>query len=241
MKKDRLFAKKSKIEKFSFNDEVTRVFDEMLLRSVPFYDEIQRMVVELARQFAKSKTRVYDLGCSTGTTAINLARGLQDRDVTIIAVDNSEPMLKEAELRVKKYHLGNRVRFVRADLTHPADISGASVVLLVLTLQFIRPLEREQLIKNIFTGLRKGGAVIVVEKILGHDSLTHRLFVDLYHDYKRRNGYSKLEIAKKREALENVLIPYTAQENLLLLRRNGFKVVDQFFNWYNFAGFLGVK
>jgi len=33
-------------------------------------------------------------------------------------------------------------------------------------------------------------------------------FIKNYYAMKKRNGYSDMEIAQKREALENVLIPY---------------------------------
>jgi hypothetical protein len=43
---------------------------------------------------------------------------------------------------------------------------------------------------------------------LAEDSLFNRDFIEYYYDYKRRNSYSEMEISQKREALENVLVPY---------------------------------
>lgn len=240
-KHDKIFARKSRVGDFVFNQRVADVFDEMLERSVPFYNEIQNMVGELAGKFSKEGTNIYDLGCSTGNTMVNIANYVKGKKVKIIGVDNSLPMLGHAKARLKANHCWNRCRFQIADLNQTVSLEKPSVVVLILTLQFIRPLNREQLIKQIHSRLVKGGCIIVVEKILGNDSLTNRLFIDLYHSFKKRNGYSQLEIAKKREALENVLIPYTVKENKMLLRRNGFQVVDLFFNWYNFAGFIGLK
>lgn len=240
-KRDKIFAKNSQVGDFIFNQGVADVFDEMLERSVPFYVEIQNMVGELAGKFSKDGTNIYDLGCSTGNTMINIAKYVKGKKVRIIGVDNSLPMLDHARARLKANRCWNRCKFQVADLNQTIFLENPSVVVLILTLQFIRPLNREQLIKQIYDRLIKGGCLIVVEKILGSDSLTNRLFIDLYYSFKKRNGYSQLEIAKKREALENVLIPYTAEENKMLLRRNGFQVVDVFFNWYNFTGFIGLK
>jgi tRNA (cmo5U34)-methyltransferase len=50
-----------------------------------------------------------------------------------------------------------------------------------------------------------------------------------------------MEIAQKREALENVLIPYRIEENIDLLRNAGFRSVESFFRWYNFCGILATK
>jgi tRNA (cmo5U34)-methyltransferase len=114
-------------------------------------------------------------------------------------------------------------------------------VSLVLTLQFIRPLNREKLVRDIANGLNENGCLILVEKVLGEDSLFNRQFIKYYYDYKARVGYSELEIRQKREALENVLIPYKLLENRELLLRSGFRYVDTFFKWYNFCGMVAVK
>jgi len=112
---------------------------------------------------------------------------------------------------------------------------------MVLTLQFIRPLYRESLIRSIYEGLGDNGCVILVEKVLAEDSTFNRLFIQHYYEMKRRNGYSDLEIAQKREALENVLVPYRLEENRTLLRKQGFQQVDVFFKWYNFCGIVARK
>src|SRR4029077_5268799 len=121
------------------------------------------------------------------------------------------------------------------------DLSNASVALLVLTLQFVRPLYRERLIRSIYEGLGDNGCRIRVEKVLGESSTFNRLFIKHYYEMKRRNGYSELEIAQKREALENVLVPYRLEENKELLRGQGFRQVDVFFKWYNFCAMVAMK
>jgi tRNA (cmo5U34)-methyltransferase len=109
------------------------------------------------------------------------------------------------------------------------------------TLQFIRPLYRDYLIRHIYDSLVEGGALLVTEKVLGNTGTVNRLFIDFYYDYKRRHGYSEIEISRKREALENVMIPYRVEEDLELFRRCGFEIVETFFQWYNFVGILCIK
>jgi tRNA (cmo5U34)-methyltransferase len=115
------------------------------------------------------------------------------------------------------------------------------MVLMILTLQFIRPLHRDKLIGTILNGMNENGALILVEKLIGEHSLFNRLFIKYYYDLKKRNGYSELEIAQKREALENVLVPYKLMENREMLLRAGFRYCDVFFKWYNFSGIIAVK
>ena len=46
---------------------------------------------------------------------------------------------------------------------------------------------------------------------------------------------------QKREALENVLIPYTQDENEAMLKEAGFKYSELLFRWANFALFIAYK
>jgi len=228
---------------FQFNEEVASVFDDMLVRSVPFYLEQQGLIEEIARRFALPDTRVVDLGCSTGTTLIRFAN-LLDPGIELLGYDNSEPMLNRAKSNAADSGVSERITFSHGDFNKNLDdlvIENASVVTICWTLQFVRPLYRDRLIRKIYQGMVEGGVLIVTDKVLSNDSSMNPLFIDFYYDFKRRNQYSEVEISKKREALENVLIPYRLDENLELFRRNGFSTVETFFQWYNFAGFLCVK
>jgi len=241
MSKDQIFNNKMEsVGDFNFGENVAAVFDDMLNRSVPFYQEIQRMIAELALDFAADGTHVYDLGCSTGTTLLNLDRSIGNR-VRYIGIDNSEEMLEKCRKNLSEKKFSAEYDLVCADLNKGIHIENASIVLMVLTLQFIRPLYREKLIESIFHGMNDNGCLIVVEKVIGEDSLFNRLFIKYYYDMKKRNGYSELEISQKREALENVLIPYKLLENRELLLKQGFQYCDVFFKWYNFCGMIAVK
>lgn len=241
MPKDEIFKSESRpIGDFNFNEEVATVFDDMLVRSVPYYQEIQRMIAEIACDFVVNGTTIYDLGCSTGTTLLNLNRHLGDR-VRYIGVDYSEDMLEKCRRKFSDNQFSGDYELVCADLNNGVSIENASVVLMVLSLQFIRPLYREKLLESILRGTNDNGCLIVVEKVLGEDSVFNRLFIKYYYEMKKRHGYSELEISKKRESLENVLIPYRLLENRELLLKQGFRYVDVFFKWYNFCGMVAVK
>jgi tRNA (cmo5U34)-methyltransferase len=238
---DKVFASElERISDFSFNEAVATVFDDMVSRSVPLYGEIQRMLAELSAAFAAEGSNVYDLGCSTATT-LSLLHELLSVDARLIGVDNSAEMLEQARSKLAERGLAGAIDLRLGDLDAGVEIENASVVLLVLTLMFVRPLNREKLMRRIHAGMRENGCLLMVEKVLGDGSLFNRLFIERYYGYKRRMGYSELEIAQKREALENVLIPYRLQENRDLLLGAGFREVEVFFKWYNFAGFVAVK
>jgi tRNA (cmo5U34)-methyltransferase len=244
MKKDEVFLAPGKLTSdFEFNAEVAEVFDDMLLRSVPFYLEQQSMVKCIGKSFWIPGTNVYDLGCSTATTLIVLCRELPD-SAHLIGYDNSLPMLERARQKIAANHLNDRIEVRYGELNGPlaqVPVENASVVTMCWTLQFIRPLRRDHVVRWIYDGLADGGVLIVAEKILMNNGHMNRFFIDYYYEYKRRQGYSHTEIERKREALENVLIPYRLEENLEVFRRNGFEIVETFFQWFNFAAFLCVK
>jgi tRNA (cmo5U34)-methyltransferase len=241
--RDALFGqRRERIDDFDFGGPTAAVFDDMLDRSVPMYQEIQRMVAELAVDYAAPGTDIVDLGCSTATTFLHIAHGLPPEvDVRFVGVDSSPEMLDVAAKKLEVANFGRAYELRHADLNQGVEISNASVVLLVLTLQFIRPLYRERLIRSVYEGLTDKGCLILVEKVLGENSTFNRLFIQHYYELKKRNGYSELEIAQKREALENVLIPYRLEENKELLRSQGFRHVDVFFKWYNFCAIVAMK
>jgi tRNA (cmo5U34)-methyltransferase len=241
MMKDNIFNEKTaQLTDFKFGKDVVDVFDDMVVRSVPFYLEIQRMMVELANTFAVPGTNIYDLGCSTGTTIMSLSTKVNE-EVGFVGVDNSPEMLESCRKNLNDFGIKQPFKLKLFDLNDKVEIKDASVVVLCLTLQFVRPLNREKLIQSIYNQLNPGGIIILVEKVLTESRHFNRHFIDYYYDFKRRNNYSELEIAQKREALENVLVPYKLSENIEMLKNCGFKDCDTFFKWYNFTGFVAVK
>jgi tRNA (cmo5U34)-methyltransferase len=237
---DRIFDEPQKTADFAFDSRTADAFDDMVDRSVPFYSEIQRMTSELAADFAVPGTNLYDLGCATGTTLI-ACEPVVDPSVRFIGIDSSAEMLDKARAKLDAIPSRRERQLVCRDLHEDLEIHNASVVILTLTLQFVRPLHREWIVRAIADGLNPQGCLILVEKLTEHDTLFNRLFIKYYYDMKRRHGYSELEIAQKREALENVLIPYHLEENEALLRRSGFSRVQIWFRWYNFGGVIAVK
>ena len=241
--KDRIFAQpRPRVEDFHFGKETAAVFDDMLGRSVPMYDEIQRMVGELVGDFAADGTDIYDLGCSTCNTFLQIEKNIpEETKVRFVGVDSSPEMLEKAREKLAAAGFKRELVLHCADLNQGVPVSNASVALMLLTLQFVRPLHRDRLIRQVYRGLEDNGCLILVEKVLGENSTFNRLFIKHYYEMKKRNGYTELEIAQKREALENVLIPYRLEENRELLRKEGFRQVDVFFKWYNFCGIIALK
>ncbi len=238
---DKVFADgNASVNDFKFDQKVAKVFDDMVSRSVPYYAEMQRMTGELVAEFAKPGTNLYDIGCSTATTMI-LFDDIVDKSVKFVGYDNAPEMLEKARTKIAESGITRDIDLVTADLHQPFSIENASVATMILTLQFARPLHRERIVQNIYDGLNNDGCFILIEKVTSEDTIFNRLFIDNYYDFKRRNGYSETEISQKREALENVLIPYRMDENFDMLKRVGFKSMEVYFRWYNFCAIIAIK
>lgn len=224
-------------KQFEFDEEVASVFDDMLDRSVPFYKEMQRLSIVFANNFLENGSKVYDLGCSTGTTLIELSKNC-NKTLNLIGIDNSEAMLERASKKAKAF--GVDIEFICSDI-FDVNLKGAKSVFSNYTLQFIRPLQREKLIKKIYDSLEDGGIFIFSEKLVSQNSILNKQFIDEYYSFKKTQGYSEFEISQKREALENVLIPYTEDENNKMIKDAGFSHCEMVFKWVNFATFIAIK
>lgn len=251
---DNLYAlPRTQLNPFVFDKDVALVFDNMIERSIPNYLEIQKSISGLAKIFAKPQTSIWDLGCSTGTTLMLLYESLQGIPLTLYGVDNSAAMIAQCENKLHSRGLEistDKSKTVTEDCTSlhllcsdisDLTITNASVVILNYTLQFIPPAIRQGTLNKIVAGLVKGGLLIMSEKVSHSNPTLDAIICSLHHCFKQNQGYSKLEIAQKREALENVLIPATIEENLTMLKESGLTEPQIFFKELNFATFLGIK
>lgn len=233
---DKVFEK-SITKQFEFDEEVASVFDDMLNRSVPYYKEMQRLTINFALNFLENNDKVYDLGCSTASTLIELAKHC-DTKLQLIGIDNSNAMLNRAKNKAKAF--GVEIEFIEGDI-HDIALEDAKLIISNYTLQFIRPLHREKLVQKIYDSLESGGVFIFSEKVISSNKTLNKQSIDEYYKFKKTQGYSEFEIAQKREALENVLIPYSEEENRQMIKDAGFSHCETLFKWVNFATFIAIK
>lgn len=228
------------VEGFSFDERVVSVFPDMIQRSVPGYATILAQTGLLAERFAQPGSRCYDLGCSLGASTLAMRGRISQPDVSIVAVDNSTAMIERARQVITADEGVIPVDLVCADISD-IRVEDASVVVMNFTLQFIPELRREALLEHIARGIRPGGVLILSEKVCFEDPAVNELFIDMHHAFKRAQGYSELEVAQKRAALENVLVPETLHTHRTRLKRVGFSSADVWFQCYNFASLIAIK
>jgi tRNA (cmo5U34)-methyltransferase len=240
-KTDNIYANQlDKIESFSFNQKVVDVFPDMISRSVPGYEAIINGVAELATLFVQPNTRIYDLGCSLGAVTLAMAKSIREKPIKIIGVDNSSAMVKRCAEKVSAFSFANNVEIIEGDI-NDFECENASFIVLNFTLQFIEPDKRQALINRLYHTLNHGGVLIVSEKLKHQDSRINEAIVHMHHNFKRNNGYSDLEIAQKRSALERVMLLDTQQTHHQRFDKAGFASSSLWFQQLNFASFMAIK
>ncbi|MFT6604393.1 MAG: tRNA (cmo5U34)-methyltransferase, partial [Bacteriovoracaceae bacterium] len=239
MTKDQFFKnKQSNILPFEFNEDVAVVFDDMVSRSVPFYNEIHSIILDILDRTFTGNGTIVDLGCSTATTICLMDKHLikKGKKASFVGVDSSQAMVAKAKAKLKES--GTTTANIECTDINEFKIPKSEIILMNYTLQFIPKEKRPKVLANIFNALEHNGYFILAEKIVSDEEDINDLMIDLYYDFKRRNGYSELEISQKREALENVLVPLTPKEQINNLKSAGFQKVEMLFRWYNFCCYL---
>ena len=235
---DRVFARPlSEVRAFEFNETVARVFGDMITRSVPGYALLLHMIGLYADLFIQRDSRVYDLGCSLGEASLLIADHCGDRNIEIIAIDNSAAMIDKCRAQDA---VPGTIEW-RCEDIRSTKIRDASMVVLNLTLQFLPPGERAALLRSICEGLNPGGVLVLSEKVVFDNPVEDERMRELYQGFKKTMGYSDLEISQKRDALENVLIPDTEATHRERLLTAGFAEVHTCFRAFNFVSWLAVK
>jgi tRNA (cmo5U34)-methyltransferase len=239
--KDALYSQpQSSISDFRFDQSVAEVFPDMIQRSVPGYTTIIENIGLLAGKYAKDGSYLYDLGCSLGAVTLSMRRYVADKKCQIVAVDNSPAMVQRCQLHMDGFRSETPVSVICDDIQNIA-IKNASVVVLNFTLQFIDPKNRQAIIAKIYAGMQSRGILVLSEKLRHPTDSGNELLIELHHEFKRRNGYSELEISQKRTALENVMRLDTFATHQTRLFNAGFSEVALWYKCFNFSSLIAIK
>ena len=244
MTDDKIYQSEDGSAPFRFNESVARVFPDMLRRSIPGYAASIEAIGSLAARYVRAGTTCYDLGCSLGAATLAMRHGIQQPCCRIVAVDSSPAMIRRCREVIAEDDRRNgpetEVDVVEQDIRQVC-FDNASMVVLNYTLQFIEPADRDALLTRIYDGMNEGGLLVLSEKVRDEDDPMERLLIDLHEEHKRRNHYSTLEVARKRAALENVLIPETVAAHRDRLQRTGFSSTGVWLRYFNFVSIVAIR
>lgn len=232
-------APQKNVDRFAFDEKVARVFKDMINRSVPGYQTILGMLGVFAARYAQDDTHVYDLGCSLGGSTLIMRQHISAR-CELTGVDYSPEMVERCKTNVAADTTPLKTNILCADI-RDIEFRPSSVIAMNFTLQFLPVEDRKPLLDKIYQALLPGGAFILCEKVLYPDQSEQDWNTELYHSFKKANGYSELEVAQKRSALENVLRPETVDSHRKYLLDAGFQEFHHWFQCFTFAGMVAIK
>jgi tRNA (cmo5U34)-methyltransferase len=233
-----------KANNWEFNEDVAKVFKDHVRQSVPMYDAFHDMIAELSRWFIRNDSIVFDLGCATGEVIRRLCLEHADKNVTYVGIDNSIAMIQESHEMVNTYKFQN-VCLQQDDIRNLEDyVPGEGTldfITSVLTLQFVHPRYRPEILRAVHASLAPGGAFILVEKTVGAFAQLDEMYVECYHEMKMRKGLTVQDVHDKQKSLRSVLMPASVGENIRWLKDAGFRTMEAFFKWHNFVGIIAIK
>lgn len=236
---DRIFAGPHYPKPFAFNHEVALVFDDMVRRSIPLYAEVVKATADWVLHFYRPQTAIIDIGCSTGTTTHYIGQRL-GTPAAFVAIDMSAAMIAKAEEKLADFPARHQLSLLCQDIRE-TPLPTASVVIINYTLQFLPVADRLTLLSRIYAALTPGGIVIVSEKVRSASPHFQELTTKIYERFKEEQGYSRTEIERKKEALDQVLVPFTEQEHRDTLKQAGFGSVDSLMKLNNFLTLIAHK
>jgi tRNA (cmo5U34)-methyltransferase len=241
---DEIYQQNSEEKPFRFNDDVAKVFPDMLRRSIPGYAATIEAIGSLAARYAQPNTNCYDLGCSLGAATLAMRQGIDKTGCQITAVDAAPAMTARCREIIaeddRQSSPATAVNVIEADI-RDIEIKNASMVVLNYTLQFLVKEDRQALMRAIHDGMNEGGLLLLSEKVVDDNAEMEQLLFDLHHEHKRRNDYSTLEVSRKRAALENVLIPETVKAHRDRLKKAGFRLSAVWLRYFNFVSIIAIK
>jgi tRNA (cmo5U34)-methyltransferase len=222
---------------WAFNEEVSKSFDSHVRKSIPLYDEIQRVVVEMSEWFVRDGSVIYDIGSSTGETTSLLFEKHKNKKIKIIGIEQSRSMIRAAQKKCKT----SNVEFLYRDVTEISEFLEADFITSLFTMQFLPMKKRKGVLQKIYRGLSEGGVFVMVEKIRAENSFFEDIWLEMYWDFKRAQGLSDDMVLQKSRSLRGVLVPLTLTQNIDLLKTVGFSNIETFIKWFNFAGIIATK
>tara|TARA_Y100000741_G_scaffold364955_1_gene358005 strand:+ start:1071 stop:1763 length:693 start_codon:yes stop_codon:yes gene_type:complete len=225
-----------KTGKWTFGKNVYKEFNSHIEKSIPSYLKTQKLISELSTYFLREDSICYDIGFSTGTLLVKINNLNLEKKINFIGIEPELNMLKSFKRakEFKKITLINKV-------VENIKMKKSDYIISHYTLQFIRQNLRLKILKKIYNSLNPGGGFVLFEKVYANNSRFEKIFSDMLVDFKSKNNFSEKEIINKNKAIRGILEPLTTRQNIINLKKAGFKNNQIIHQDINFIGILSIK
>ena len=212
------------MSKFSF--DTVKNFDNHISNSILGYEMLHQLIINISSFFIKANTVPVDLGCTSG----KLLKSIQEvYNCKTIGFDiTGKQFINGVDLRVAD--------IVSKDFVIPET----NIIYSIFTLQFIAYNNRLELLEKIYKALNKNGAFIFCEKEICATGIIQEVFTFSNYQYKQAS-FTDAEILSKEKDLRTIMNSLESKDNLTLLKKAGFKVIEPFFQSLNFKGYICKK
>lgn len=242
---------------FTFDSEVSQIFENMAIRSIPMYAEMHRLHAKLAVEHIKRRRRgvhvTVDVGASRATFFKNICMQagydlagdpMKEHNVRMIAVDTSPYMLG---------HISRDLPFVETYEMQAQELvqellplipGGADIICLHYVLQFIPRSYKEIVLRQCSKCLRKNGLLFIGQKDASPED-GHKMIEDVlkeeYIQFRQDNGYTVQEIDEKTRALKGAMWLNSGQRLKNMVYKSGFGKIVETTRWGHFSSWVAVK
>ena len=222
-------------KQWKFDSSVVSTFDSHINKSVPNYADSHNLILSLAKDLLSEKSKVLDIGCSTGTLLYKLYKEI-NFDLDLVGIDISKDMINFAKKNIKH----TKIKFFNCGLSKFKQ-SKFDFIISFYTLQFMHSTEKKEFLVDSYKKLNSGGHMIVFDKVTEESGWEQKIFQSAYDDFKRHNEFSNEEIYNKTEKLRGVLHPNSRKENYKIFKEINFKSIFLLSKNLFFEGYLLKK
>jgi len=211
-------------QKFDFS--TIKDFDNHISKSIQGYEVLHSLILNISSFFIKKGTIPIDLGCTSGLLIKSIQERYECKCIGFDITDNN--FIAGLDLRIN-------------DITDSEFIiPETNLIFSIFTLQFIDYKHRIGILNKVYNSLYKNGAFIFCEKEICSNGVIQEVFT--FSNYSNKlNSFTADEILKKENDLRNIMNPLESKDNIELLKKVGFKVIEPFFQSLNFKGYICKK
>ena len=214
-------------------DQLASEYDELKLRVIPGYRQIQDLVHRYAN--ASSRKRVLELGCGTAEWASTFLRS--HPTASYVAVEFSPKMLDIASKRLEVH--STRVGLLDQDLN--ASLPGGPFDLVVSFFAIHHVENKQRLVEEVFASLASGGLFLYADITVAADPALERAFQEGWVAFMLGAGLDPERIPHVLADHRDNDLAVSSSTQLSYLRAAGFTPAEMIWSWEKFAVFYGAK
>jgi len=212
-------------------------FDNHIDGSIRGYNNLWQDVVDISQYFVENRTKVADIGCSTGKMLKSMIQqNTFAPEAFYDGIEIEEEFFPAYEEDEKQYH---NLTYFRGDVDQ-YNFNNCSYVTSIFTLQFMPYKDRMNVFRKVYDGLNPGGAFVFAEKTMSQYVRIHEIRTFTYYDFKRKT-FTTEDIMNKEKQLRHMTKPNTREELVDMCYEAGFDAVDTFWQNHGFTGFIALK